>query len=129
ARVLEYVADAAPVGGYVDAGGTVEQGAAVDHDAPRHRPHQARDRIQHRGLARARRSSQGEHARVLDDAHVALEAAAAQADVDVQHQSRSPRRWRRTSHSEASSAASEITTATTARRQIPDSPPGACISP
>src|SRR5690606_25137607 len=126
---LEHVADVAAMGGYVDARGAVEQHPAVDRDPSRHRPHQAGDSVEGRGLACPGWPGQRQHARVLDDAHLALEAAEAKLDVDVQHQSRSPCCWRRTSHSEAISAASEIATATAASRQMPASPPGTCIRP
>ena len=45
------------------------------------------------------------------------------------HSPSSARRWRRTSHSDSSSAPSEMSSETAARRQIPASPPGTCIRP
>ena len=127
-RVLEHIADAAPVRGHVDAGGGIEQHPAIDGDAPGHRSQQPGDGIEHRGLARARRPGQGQHPRAGFDPHLALEVAPAQQHVDVEHQSSSSRRLRRTSHSEAINAAREIATATRASRQMPASPPGTCSS-
>ena len=132
ACVLEHVTHVALVHGKVDALRAVEQAAAIHLDAPGHRRHQAGDGVEHGGLAGAGGAHQRDHARFVFNAHMAMEGATPQFDIDPQHQPSSSacrEWWRRTSHSENSSAASEIATATAASRQMPASPSGTCISP
>ena len=53
AAVLEHVADAAPLGGHVDAARAVDQRLAVERDVARVRAQHAGDDVRDRGLAGA----------------------------------------------------------------------------
>ena len=86
ACVLEHVTHVALVHGKVDALRAVEQAAAIHLDAPGHRRHQAGDGVEHGGLTRAGGAHQCDHARIVFNAHVAMEGATLQFDIDPQHQ-------------------------------------------
>ncbi len=127
--VLEYIANAAAMGGHVDPVRAVEQHPAIHFDMAGHGCDQPGDGVEHGGLADAGRTGQRQYPRIRMDAHATMERTAPEFGIQSQHHASSRPRWRRVSHSESSSATSEMAIATIASRQMPASPPGTCISP
>src|SRR6516164_3316824 len=129
ASLLKDVTDATAVRGHVDARGGIEQHGVVEPDASPGRRDEARDHVDERGLARARRAEQGGDAARGLEARRQREVAQPFLHVNREH-AHSP--WkrvpaRRASHSAATSAASEIAIATRTSRPAAASPPGTWV--
>ena len=93
-RLLDHVAQLAPVRGHEAARGIVLPDQAVQRDAAGRR-HQPGQRAQHRGLAAARRAEQrADAARRQRQFDIEHEAVARQAQAGVDHRSASRPAWR-----------------------------------
>ena len=126
--VLEHVADASQVARDPGPGGGVGQYLAIDHDPAPVGLLQPGDQVEYGRLARTRGPEQGGDARARLEADVDIEFPAPVADVDLQrHRDALPLRTRRASHSETTSATSEIAMDTAVRRSAGASPPGTWV--
>ena len=127
---LEHIADAPAPGRHVDSRGTVEQHFAIELDAAAIRPHETGNHVDHAGLARARGAEQRGHAGFARERDVAARTRRGA----FRHRPRacySPCRRavaRRASHSDATSAAKQMTMATTTSLSASASPPGTCVN-
>ena len=130
AAFLEHIADAPPPGRHVDARCAVEQGLAVKHDAAAVGCEQPGDHVDQAGLAGAGGAEQSGGAARRLEGGLEREIAEPFFDVDRQHLYAPCSRAvaRRANHSEAISAASEMTMATTTSLSAAASPPGTCVS-
>ncbi len=127
-RVLEDVADAAPVLGHEDARSRIGQHAPIGDDPALVRAQQPADQIDQRGLARARRAEQRGQPPARLEGRVEREGAEPVADVDLEAHSTSIRLpTRRASTSEAISATMAMTIEMRVRRSAPASPPGTWV--
>ena len=127
-RVLEDVADAAPVLRHEDAPLGVDQHASVDHDAPLVGTIEAADQVDQRGLAGARRAEQRRQPAGALEGGVEREGAEPVPDCDRQRHSTSMRRLiRRANTSEAISATMAMAIETSVSRSAPRRPPGTWV--
>ncbi len=124
--LLEHIADAPAVRRHVDARRGIEQHRIVERDAAAIGRDQPGDQVDERGLAGAGGSEQRGHAARALELRGERELAEPLFDVDGEHRHSPWKRVpaRRASHSEATSAASEIAIATSTRRPAAASPPG-----
>ena len=128
AAVLEHVADPAALRLEVYPGLRIEEHAVSERDSPRLGPHEARDGIGERGLARARGAEQRDHAVGLGaEGRIERELASGESRLDRQHHPSSRRLTMRARNSEPISAAKAMTMAITIRRKAPSRPPGTCV--
>src|SRR5262245_47215384 len=126
---LEDIANAAPVNRHVDAGRGVEQKIPVERNASAIGRDQPGNHVHQRRLAGARGAEQGGHAAGALEGGADEEFAKTLFHVERQ-QNHSP--WnrvpaRRASHSAATSATSEMATATSTSRPAAASPPGVWV--
>ena len=130
-RVLEHVADAAPLGRDADAPGRVDERLAAEAYVARVRVDEARDDVDERRLAASGGAEERDDARLRQrECRIEQEAAPALLDRDVEHVRYGPsvRRMRRASHSATRSPASPSTKDTIAMRAASPSPPGVWIA-
>ena len=87
--LLEHVPHAARLRGQVDAPLGVEERVVAERDPAGARPHRARDRPQHRRLARAGRADEGETVALADvERYVEREVAKRNGDVESEDRHR-----------------------------------------
>src|SRR5207237_7272699 len=105
----------------------VVENAGPQADAPALGLEEARDRVQHARLARARAPEEGGDQRVAREARLEPERAQARGYVDVELHACTRRRAARSSHSDSTSARSDSAIEAAHRRQACASPPGTCV--
>ena len=127
-RFLKDITDAPEVRGHGDARGRIKEHAPPDLDPPRLGPHEARDRVDDRRLARARTAKKRRDARRGLEPRRKREIADAVRDIDPERHPRPPirRATARPTHSDAMSAPIATATAMRTSRIAAPSPPGTC---
>src|SRR5262249_26803699 len=128
AAILKNVANTPAMLRHEDASLRVEQGRAIDRDAPAAGPDQAADNVDQRRLPRAGAAEQCSDRGLRDEARGQSKILSRMVDVDVEaHVATRGAPIRRASSSEASRAVMEIATEISVSRSAPASPPGTWV--
>ena len=126
--VLEHVTDLPQVAGRPGPGSGIHQDLVTQGNRPLGGPFQASDEVEHRGLAATRRAEQRRDSAFRLEPDLQVEVATPVADVDLQgHRDALALRTRRASHSETTSATSEMAMDTAVSRSAGASPPGTWV--
>ncbi len=128
APFLKHIADAAAVDRHEPAPCGVGQHLVVDGDAAVVGTDQPGDHVDDRGLAGAGAAEQGGKPGLRFELDGKAEPAEPVVDRDGERHVAPPRAARRAIASEANSATTEMTIATTVRRSAAISPPGTCVA-
>src|SRR5688572_2098216 len=128
APLLEHVAETPPAGGYVDALSGIEKRVSVEANAPLARTDQAGNGVHDRRLPGAGLPEQCRYPGAALEGCLEPEFSELVLDSHRQCHAGTLRPARRTSVSDAISAASDSTTERIQRRNACSSPPGTCVS-